>query len=122
MIILYDFTVVAVVDQVPTPELWNVERGNVGYLDDPSPLSRSSFLRFFLGEVNDRKVFWRWSVTMSGCCGSTIGVTLVKYTQSHQVKMVKMVRGTAMAASNQALAETFMEPLLVCTNWVEKKF
>ena len=47
---------------------------------------------------------------------------MVKYTQSHQVKIVKMVRGTAMAASNQALAETFMEPLLVCTNWVEKKF
>jgi hypothetical protein len=113
---------VAVVDQVPTPELWNAERGNVGYLDDPSPLSRSSFLRFFLVEVNDLKVFWRWSVTTSGCCGSTIGVTLVKYTQSHQVKIVKMVRGTAMAASNQALAETLIEPLSVCTNCVEKKF
>ena len=59
---------------------------------------------------------------MSGCCGSTIGVTLVKYTQSHQVKIVKIVRGTPIAASNQALSETFMEPLSVCTNCVEKKF
>jgi hypothetical protein len=55
-------------------------------------------------------------------CGFTIGVTLVKYTQSHQVKIFMMVRGIEMAASNQALAETFVEPFSDGTNCVEKKF
>src|SRR6266480_7340686 len=46
-----------------------------------------------------------------------------QYGQSHQIAIVTMVSGIAMAAMSQASFDTRIEPLgFVCTNCVEKKF